>query len=212
LQADAGPATFGLGIADLGTDMSDDRRQRLSALVDGEGGPAQFQGTLAETLLDPELRACWARYIAIGRVLRGEPVHADINDVAARVAATIAAEPGPGVAPAAPATTVPRAAVRRRAAAAGPIVGVALAAGLAMVAVVVGPKLGQTVGTYDAPSVADAAPPGPSAAPLERWAAATPDVASRLNELVVNHRERSAASGFGGLIPYAAVVGYASPR
>jgi negative regulator of sigma E activity len=191
--------------------MSDDRRQRLSALVDGEGGPAQFQGTLAETLLDPELRACWARYIAIGRALRGEPVHAEINDVAARVAARIATEPERAEPPAA--VPIRGATVRRRAAAAGPIVGVALAAGLAMVAVVVGPRLGQTVGAYDGPSVAGAAPPALTApATVDRWATAAPAVASRLNELVVNHRERSAATGFGGLIPYAVVVGYAGPR
>jgi hypothetical protein len=47
---------------------------------------------------------------------------------------------------------------------------------------------------------------------VDRWAVGEPNVASKLNELLVSHRERAAASGINGLIPYASVVGYAGTR
>ena len=195
--------------------MTDDRRQRLSALLDGESSPAELKQTLAETLLDPELTACWERYHTIGRVLRGEHVSASARHIAAGVAQRLAEEPVPRPQASAPPAPLPQAAARRRAAAAGPIVGGALAAGLAMITVVVGPRIGGYTGHPDAPAVAERAPvnidPGTPVA-VERWAVDKPVVASKLNELLVSHRERSAATGLGGLMPYAALVSYGGSR
>jgi len=200
------------GTDDVGSAMTDDRRQRLSALVDGECSPAELKATLAEALLDPELKACWERYQNIGRALRGEPVRPAARAVAGRVAERLAAEP-PAL-PVAPRSTVTTS--RRLAAAAGPILGVALAAGIAMVAVVLGPSLGTHQTTSTAPNLAATMPDtdaaGQDREPADRWAVDEPRVASKLNELLVSHRERSPATGFGGLIPYAAVVSYGGSR
>jgi len=207
--------------------MTDDRQQRLSALVDGESSASELRATLAETLLDPELTACWERYFLIGRSLRGEPLRTSARQTVAGVAERIALEPVPDV-PVVPASadaglvrSTPGAASRRRrpaATAAGPIVGVALAAGLAVVAVAIGPNLIHSGGLTE-PAMVEATPVTPPAIlggdglnVIDRWAVGEPNVASKLNELLVSHRERAAASGISGLIPYAAVVGYAGTR
>ena len=207
--------------------MTDDRRQRLSALVDGESSASELRATLAETLLDPELTACWERYFLIGRSLRGEPLPTSARQVAANVAERVAREPVPdsiGVpanATADPVQSTPGPASTRRrpaATAAGPIVGVALAAGLAVVAVAIGPNLIHRGGLTE-PVMVEVTPVTPPAIlgsqslnVIDRWAVGEPNVASKLNELLVSHRERAAASGISGLIPYAAVVGYAGTR
>lgn len=189
--------------------MIDERHQRLSALVDGEGGPDELRNAVLEAIRDPELLGCWDRYLTIGRVLRGEPVSAAARTVAPRVAAAIEREP---------ALPIPLPA-RRRATprSAAPVIGLALAAGVALVAVVPH-RLGEVTGEpppvprIAAASTQTGAVPGAGllpAAVTERWTVAEPVVASKLSELLVSHRERAAASGFAGFIPYAAVVGYA---
>jgi len=197
--------------------MIDDRRQRLSTLVDGEGSPTELQAALAETLLDPELEAHWERYLTIGRVLRGERLQPSGRAVAARVAARLAEEapagrPGPGAAP----IPLRRPTRRRRPAAAGPVLGGALAAGLALVAVVVAPRCVDS-GSLMGPALVEAPATLPSRfadAPeaSNRWSVGEPTVASKLNELLVSHRERAGAGGLSGLIPYATVVGYGGSR
>jgi sigma-E factor negative regulatory protein RseA len=67
---------------------------QLSALFDNELPPAQSEMVIRRALRDPALRASFGHYALIGACLRGEPVHGDRHqpDVAARVRSRLAAE------------------------------------------------------------------------------------------------------------------------
>jgi len=66
---------------------------QLSALFDNELPPAQSGMVIRRALKDPALRASWGNYALIGACIRGEPVHAGrLPDVAERVRARLAAE------------------------------------------------------------------------------------------------------------------------
>lgn len=206
--------------------MTDEQRQRLSLLIDGECAPLQGQQTLDDACNDPDLRACWERYQLIGQVLRGEPVSASARRIAVGVASALSEQQVNQ-----PIVLRPR---RRRpatAVAGAPLVSVALAAGLALLAVVVGPRLeapfagpsragdGLAEMTVAAPwkTYGGLLPTGlgglpPGQAVTDAWAVGEPQLASRLNELLVNHRERAAATSFTGPLPFVTVVGHAGAR
>ena len=67
---------------------------QLSALFDNELPPAQSEMVIRRALRDPALRASFGHYALIGACLRGEPVHGDRHqpDVAERVRSRLAAE------------------------------------------------------------------------------------------------------------------------
>lgn len=74
------------------------RRQQLSALVDGDLAPDQARFLLRRIGHDAELAGCWDRWHLVGDVLRGEPVAvlpAGPDGFAARVAAALATAPVP---------------------------------------------------------------------------------------------------------------------
>jgi len=52
--------------------MTEQLRQSLSAVIDGEADAFELRRVLDELDRDPELRAAWDRYHLIGSVLRGE--------------------------------------------------------------------------------------------------------------------------------------------
>lgn len=200
--------------------MTDEQRQRLSALLDGEGGALDQGQAIDEAIADAQLREHWERYAMISRALRGEPVSTAARELAPRVAAALAEAPAP---PAAlPARPPARGWGHRRPGGGGrrlprPVLGVALAAGVALVAVVVGPRLGGHLdGAAPAARLAARAP----ATVIERWRVDQDDLAPliavvnapRLNELLVSHRERSVNNGLTGFMPYATVVGYGGAR
>jgi negative regulator of sigma E activity len=113
------------------TSATDGPAEQLSALLDGELPPEQTDFLLKRLGRDAELRATLARYQLVGDTLRGERVRAR-PDFMLRVSAAIAAEPplaAPAVRP-----------VRGRSAWATwlkPVAGLAVAATVASVAVVV---------------------------------------------------------------------------
>jgi negative regulator of sigma E activity len=104
-----------------------DKKEKLSALVDGELDAAVSDWLLDQLQTDEELRASWERLHLIGHAIRGEPVHAGYCGIAERVRERLSEEPT---------VLVPGAMKGNRPASwLTPIVSTALAASLALVAV-----------------------------------------------------------------------------
>lgn len=100
--------------------MSDDPiREQLSALADGELPKGESELLLARLARDPQLRATWARYHAMGEALRGALPARYPRGLLEGVRAGLAAEPDH----------------RRARDWRTPLIGAALAAGVAMLAV-----------------------------------------------------------------------------
>ena len=187
--------------------MSEQQRQHISALVDGEIDPALMDATISALEANPELGAAWERYHLIGSALRGEGVTTGCRDIAARVRAQLESEPVP-MAPARPR--------RERSSRLGPFLGAALAASAAFFAVFAVPELfgPQRVGVAPPETVAVVIPPRRFQldAPGPRWHLAQPALESKLDRFLVNHQAHSPSSGIKGFFPYATVVGYDAGR
>lgn len=142
---------------DTDAKLSLQRRQQLSALVDGDLAPDQARFLLRRLGHDPELAGRWDRWHLVGDVLRGQPVAALPGAFAERVSAALAT---------APAAALPAQRPRWRHG-----VGMALAASVAAVALFVARPLSVdgdlpvAIATGDATAVP--APAGPSPATVE---------------------------------------------
>ncbi len=196
--------------------MNNEQRQRLSAMVDDAAGPGQAAAMLSAVEHSPDLRGCWQRYHLIGQLLRGEPLARDYCAIADRVRAAVANERRPE-----PVSLLGR--LRRRLASMQqrpglllPAYGGAAAVVLALGVVVLGllpsdDRAGPGRAQLAAVDDASAGDPGLAAAssmmPPPRWQAASPALSSKLDRMLVGHRESASASGIKGFIPYAAVVG-----
>lgn len=142
---------------DTDAKLSLQRRQQLSALVDGDLAPDQARFLLRRLGHDAELAGRWDRWHLVGDVLRGQPVvalPAGADGFAARVSAALVAEP---------ATAVPRQRPRWQHG-----VGMALAASVAAIALFVARPLSvdgdlpATMATDQATPVSTPANPPPS--------------------------------------------------
>ena len=122
--------------------MTDEQRQRLSVLLDGELDPANTSRLLDALAREPPLRDTWERYHLIGQAIRGEHIDLAHRVVANRVQRALAAEP------------VILAGRRRHRwpRARRPMAGVALAATLAFVALFAAPVLFQRLRPSRRPS------------------------------------------------------------
>lgn len=192
--------------------MSEQIREQISALLDGELPMAEQPLLLERLARDPALRAVWVRYRLIGDGLRKHlPDHVDLA-LAERVMGAIETLP-------AQATGVPFA-VRR---AFKPLVGLAVAASVAVIAVlavqqarVPAPGAAQVAANLPAQSarpVADAyrrvqgAPWETQPGEAQPGTIQPPQV-GRLNEYIVNHSAYAASGGMLGMQPYVRIVGY----
>ncbi len=184
-------------------------QRHLAALIDGEPGPGGFAVAIDAVERDAALRARFERGLLIGQVMRGEPSLPSARALNARVTAALATEP-----------VAMRSSKRRTGRSAAPInrsaAGLAIAASLVAVAVLVGPGLMTGGGLGPSPEVPRLAQPeaselgisaGPAQPAVERWAMDEPAGSTALDTLLIDHRERTSASGLTGFIPYAAVVG-----
>lgn len=145
---------------------SDERRQDLSALVDGDLGESEVARLCRDWRDDAELRVTWHAYHLIGDVLRSDDLaHAGAHDEAflQAVRRRLANEP---VVMAPAATVAPAPAARRR----GWLAPVAAAAGFVAVAGVLVVTRLAAPGGDGAPVMADA-PPGSSPAAVVRVSA-----------------------------------------
>lgn len=183
--------------------MSEQQRQHVSALADGELDATLVRATLSALGSNERLRGAWERYHLIGAALRSEWIHPECRRLSTRVGKRVATEP---ITPKRPTT---------RPAWAFPLAGAALAAGMAFAALVGVPWL------FDLRS--EAAPsPGLSAAgfPPEqfrlagpvRWRLDAPALETKLDRFLVNHQAQSPISGMTGFLPYATLVGYGARR
>jgi len=187
--------------------MSEQQRQQLSALVDGETDPALTHATVAALEANAGLKDAWERYHLIGNALRGEPVRREFRDIAAGVRTRLESEPVP---------LTPRGARRERESRLSPFIGAALAASAAFFAVFAVPQLFEPERKAIAPvetlAVADPPPQFRLAEPGRRWHLEQPGLQRKLDRFLVNHQAYSPSSGFKGFLPYATVVGYESGR
>ncbi|MGD9409777.1 sigma-E factor negative regulatory protein [Thiohalocapsa sp.] len=174
------------------------QRQRVSALMDGEVGRFEAAAAVKDLTRSPDLAGHWERWHLIGRALRHERSDLHARATADRVRAAADAQM-PGAAIALPAAAV--SSRRRRVATAAPLLG-AVAAGvlvLGLGVVLTGPLLQDS-----------RAPQGLARVPqtVERWQQPDPAVRARLDRLLVNHQEQVSGIGRSGVGAYAAVIGY----
>ncbi len=187
--------------------MSEQQRQNLSALVDGEIAPALVHPTVSTLASNERLRAAWENYHLIGATLRSEQVRPEYRLIAARVSERIAVEPVPLQRPAAR---------RGRAFRLGPLAGTALAAAAAVAAIVAVPQLFHLGPDAQLAPSRYAASSMPEqfrlAGPAKRWHVDEPALESKLDRFLVNHQEQSPVSHMKGFLPYATLVGYETRR
>lgn len=196
--------------------MSDEQRQRISELQDGELGSAGTAHLFDAVGRETDLRGVWERYHLIGLAIRGEPVVPEHRGIADAVRERVRSEPTV-LAPRGPAPQQRR--PLKRAA------GMALAAAAAFVAVFVAPALLDRAGSLQ---TGPAAQPGfaalsPAAqipamqapatqAPAKRWDLDRPELADKLDLYLVTHQVAAPTAGAKGMLPYATFVGYESGR
>jgi negative regulator of sigma E activity len=138
-----------------GDSMTDALNEQLSACLDGELPPAELDLLLKRVGREAELRAAIGRYSLIGEAMRAERPAVASRDFASKVMATVAAEPAqvPTQAPiarpnvvAAPPVTRPSRISPATIRFLRPAAGMAVAAGVAAVAVLTMQPMGQPDG------------------------------------------------------------------
>lgn len=184
--------------------MTEQELERLSALVDDELSEREITGEVRKLDQQQEARERWSRYHLIGDAMRGEVGSLYNTSLAQSISRRLEDEP----VVLAPAALKRKAKGRRRA-----FTGVAVAASLAAVAMVMAPQLINQDGVATQPVVAEQQPPQARtyfvAQDGTRWELLKkPAVESRLNNYLVNHQERSPSSNIKGIMPYATFVSY----
>lgn len=198
--------------------MSEEHKEKMSALMDGELTERSAGETVDVLLGNDELRLHWSRYHVVRDVLRHKAYPDAGTELTERVQASLADEPLHFPAR--------RLLPRRWRETLKPAAGIALAASVAAVAVLavrgVDPGRGaEPVTPVVEHRLAGATPaviPVASNAGTEfrpaslrrlNWSTDEPAVANRLNGYLVNHSERL-GSPMGAMHPYARIVGYDS--
>lgn len=217
--------------------MTDEKLLKLSSYVDGVCTEIERRA-VENSLNDPEMRACWARYHLIGQAMRAElPPYLD-RQFGDRLRQALGAEP------------VVLSPARRREHWTRPLAGAAIAATVAAVAVfgvrnmgtpTVSPNAAIAISPVTLPAgspLVAQRPLAPAAAlagvpaqePLravgahgpsdafwgefghEAGGAPMPSARSRLNSYIVNYSEQRAMMGSPGVLPYVKVVGYGTDQ
>ncbi len=188
--------------------MTEQELERLSALVDDELPSNEIGGEVNKLSRNEGAQASWSRYHLIGDAMRREIGSLYDPGMAQAISRRLADEP----VVLAPAAVKSRATPRRKT-----LAGLAVAASVAAVAVVMAPQLINPESSETQPRVAEQQPAQPAADNQTyfvaqdgtRWEMLKkPAVESRLNAYLVNHQEFSAASSIKGIMPYATFVSY----
>ncbi len=184
--------------------MTEQEFERLSALVDDEMPQAEIGGEIAKLCRNGQAQACWSRYHLIGDAMRREIGLLYRTDLAQAISQRLEEEP----VVLAPAAIQRKDSSRRKA-----LTGLAVAASLTAVAVVLAPQLinPERADTQPVVAVQPAAetPTYFVAQDGTRWEMLKkPAVESRLNAYLVNHQERSPTNNIKGIMPYATFVSY----
>ncbi|MEN8712197.1 MAG: sigma-E factor negative regulatory protein [Arenicellales bacterium] len=185
-------------------------REKLSAFLDGELGHAESLKLIRQLDVDMELRGQWQRYHTYGSVLRDEMTPVLSADFSQRVLQALEQEPVQ-LAPAA-------ASSHRRIT--GPLAGLAVAASVVGIAILLQKPVIQDNQDSKVSTVAEVSAP---ALPLAKPVAGTSDsglivansknenIRERINQLLVEHNEYNPAGDMTGIMPYSRFVGY-NPR
>ncbi|MCU7904688.1 MAG: sigma-E factor negative regulatory protein [Candidatus Thiodiazotropha sp. (ex Epidulcina cf. delphinae)] len=185
--------------------MTEQAFERLSALVDDELPESEISDEINKLKQNPSSRDIWSYYHLIGDAMRSElgPLHH--AGMARAISGRLEDEP----VVLAPAALRRSAQPRKRT-----LTGLAVAASVAAVAVVLAPQMINPEGS-EAPQQTVATNRLPETKTLyvaedgTRWELLKkPKVESRLNAYLVNHQELSPTSNIKGIMPYATFVSY----
>jgi len=180
--------------------MAEKINEQLSALVDGEYEQAELELLYRRMSKDSGLKDRWERYHFISDTVRQHLPETVTLDFSQRVMAAIDDADS-----ATPQTADEVVEARGRSSLLKPLIGFALAASVAMVAVmnvdltpdIHGDSGMQTTATTAGPDNSPGTPRFDS-----------PEVDQRLNTYLVNHSEYVSMNGVNGVIPYVRLVGY----
>ena len=185
-------------------------KEKLSAFLDGELDRSESLELLKELNRDDELRDQWRRYHTYASVLKDEASSVLTTDFSEKVIQQLAKEPvqfSPAAMPA-----------RKRLA--GPIAGLAVAASLVGIAILLQKPVINDVSEDNVSNVAQVSVP---ALPLPKSELPSTDsslivansknenVRERINRLLIEHNEYNPAGDMTGMLPYSRFVGY-NPR
>ncbi|MEJ2622240.1 MAG: sigma-E factor negative regulatory protein [Candidatus Thiodiazotropha sp.] len=185
--------------------MTEQEYERLSALVDDEISQEEISMEINKLSNNAVNQDTWSRFHLIGDAMRGETGSLYNPGLAQAISKQLEDEPVVLV----PAVINRRPGLKKRS-----YTGLAVAASLAAVAVVMAPQLINPEGS-EAPPANLAATKAPATQTLyvaedgTRWELLKkPEVESRLNAYLVNHQERSPSSNIKGIMPFATFVSY----
>lgn len=171
--------------------------ESLSALLDGECGPAELSRLLQEMERDPVLRERFSRMRLAQEARRGTPIRSAQLDFASGVLAALPARPDAGAIPLRGARPV-----RWQ-----PLAGLAAAAAVGAIAVLALRPEGGPVPAGPVP-VAAVAPSEPPAA----TAGAEDEQARQLRNYLIAYSQSRAQHGVGGTLGYARYAAYSGDR
>lgn len=185
--------------------MTEQEYERLSALVDDELPRGEISGEIQKLCNSEQGRATWSRYHLIGDAMRREIGSVYTPSLAQEISRRLQDEP---------VVLAPNALKKPQAISRKTWGGLAIAASVAALAVVMTPQL-ISPDSGEAPQQVAAAKPIPQNNTLyvaqdgTRWELLKkPAVESRLNAYLVNHQELSPSSNIKGIMPYATFVSY----
>ncbi|PVV11366.1 MAG: hypothetical protein B6D72_10090 [gamma proteobacterium symbiont of Ctena orbiculata] len=191
--------------------MTEQEFERLSALVDDEISEHEISREINKLKSSQESLGAWSHYHLIGDAMRNELGRVHDTGLAHSISQRLESEP----VVLAPAALKRRSPIRKRT-----LTGVAVAASLTAVAVVMAPQM-INPGSSEAPGqlissnqLEDRNQPQESrtiyvAEDGTRWKLLKkPKVESRLNAYLLNHQDLSPSSNIKGIMPYATFVSY----
>jgi sigma-E factor negative regulatory protein RseA len=183
--------------------MAEKINEQLSALVDGEHERAELELLLRRMSGDSSLLNRWERFHMVSDTIRQHLPETITVGFAQQVMAAIDNESSIPVTPA-------QAVSRLAAPWLKPVIGFALAASVATVAVLSFDPDGPSPGNSQPLALSD---PGAGFAMLVDYPFADePGVDQRLSAYLVNHSEYVSMNGVNGVIPYVRMVGYQASR
>jgi len=177
-------------------------KERVSSFLDGELDQSESEQLIRALHEDKGLRAVWARYNTYSFAMRDELSPALSADFSARVIQALAEEP----------VQLSPAALPRNKRITGPVIGLAVAASLIGIAILIQKPVLQD--KIDSPTskvatvAAATAPVAPESYELIVANSKNENVRERINRLLVEHNEYNPASDMTGIWSYSRFVGY----
>jgi len=186
-------------------------REKLSCFLDGELDQAESEQLIRQLDEDEDLRGLWRRFNTYRSAMRDELSPALPTDFSKRVMQALANEP----------VQFSPAALPKRKRGWGPIAGLAVAASLVGIAILLQKPVIQEDSDTQTSKVAVLSVPAAVSVPAETGAAQNyelivansknENVRERINRLLVEHNEYNPASDMTGIWSYSRFVGY-NPR